>query len=209
MKTICNLPSATSCLALLVLAGLLSPQQRKLGYEDTPRLPGSSWRVHDGKRPQPRTVAPGAATGTATGATTGVSFPVIPVASTDVSDIAFSVVDIGAPGTPTGFTVTNAGSETLTLTDVSSPDAQFAVTTPALPLTLLEGETSGPISVDFTPSYVGDERTSLVLVHDGKRGSTVLAHGVGRVEPPVVDLANTRIVFASDRRLGDGTRDIY
>ena len=30
-----------------------------LGYDDTPMLPGQPWRVHDIKRPQPRTIAPG------------------------------------------------------------------------------------------------------------------------------------------------------
>jgi len=30
-----------------------------LGYDDTPVIPGQSWRVHDGKRPQPRVVTPG------------------------------------------------------------------------------------------------------------------------------------------------------
>ncbi len=33
----------------------------QLGYDDTPFLPGSKWRVHDSKRPQPRVVAPGTA----------------------------------------------------------------------------------------------------------------------------------------------------
>ena len=31
----------------------------KLGYADTPLIPGQKWRVHDGARPQPRIVAPG------------------------------------------------------------------------------------------------------------------------------------------------------
>jgi hypothetical protein len=30
-----------------------------VGYENTPMLPGSRWRVHDGKRPQPKVVRPG------------------------------------------------------------------------------------------------------------------------------------------------------
>ena len=33
--------------------------QQGLGYDDTPPLPGSKWRVHDGRRPQPRLVTPG------------------------------------------------------------------------------------------------------------------------------------------------------
>jgi hypothetical protein len=30
-----------------------------VGYDDTPMLPNSKWRVHDGKRPQPEVVTPG------------------------------------------------------------------------------------------------------------------------------------------------------
>jgi len=32
----------------------------KLGYDDTPMLPGTDYHVHDGNRPQPRIVTPGA-----------------------------------------------------------------------------------------------------------------------------------------------------
>ncbi len=35
-----------------------SPQQRKIGYSDTPFLPGDKWRVHDGTRPQPTIITP-------------------------------------------------------------------------------------------------------------------------------------------------------
>src|SRR5882762_9034631 len=34
--------------------------QTNLGYTDTPLIPGTPWHVHDGTRPQPRVVAPGA-----------------------------------------------------------------------------------------------------------------------------------------------------
>jgi len=34
-----------------------------VGYDDTPMLPGSKWRVHDGTRPQPRVVTPGGKSG--------------------------------------------------------------------------------------------------------------------------------------------------
>src|SRR5262245_41128217 len=33
---------------------------KSLGYKDTPMIPGTQWHVHDGDRPQPRVVAPGA-----------------------------------------------------------------------------------------------------------------------------------------------------
>jgi len=37
----------------------MAPEQKNLGYSDTPIIPGTRWRVHDGTRPQPRIVAPG------------------------------------------------------------------------------------------------------------------------------------------------------
>ena len=48
------LASATAVLAL-------NAQEDKLGYQDTPVIPGTRWHVHDGLRPQPRVVTPGAA----------------------------------------------------------------------------------------------------------------------------------------------------
>jgi Domain of Unknown Function (DUF1080) len=38
-------------------------QQPKIGYDDTPMQPNGKWHIHDGKRPQPRVVAPGATLG--------------------------------------------------------------------------------------------------------------------------------------------------
>jgi hypothetical protein len=35
--------------------------KRSFGYEDTPIIPGTRFRVHDGTRPQPRVVSPGTA----------------------------------------------------------------------------------------------------------------------------------------------------
>jgi hypothetical protein len=34
-------------------------EAKNLGYDDTPYLPGTPWRVHDGRRPQPPVVRPG------------------------------------------------------------------------------------------------------------------------------------------------------
>jgi hypothetical protein len=37
----------------------LAAEAQKLGYKDTPLIPGTEWHVHDGDRPQPRIVTPG------------------------------------------------------------------------------------------------------------------------------------------------------
>ena len=39
----------------------MAPEQKKVGYDDTPFLPDGRYRVHDSNRPQPRIVAPGTA----------------------------------------------------------------------------------------------------------------------------------------------------
>src|SRR5436190_5898570 len=35
-----------------------TPAQKNIGYTNTPMIPGTSWHVHDGFRPQPRVVSP-------------------------------------------------------------------------------------------------------------------------------------------------------
>ena len=48
---------------LAALAGVVSvsahAEEKKVGYKDTPMLPGGKWHVHDSDRPQPKTVEPG------------------------------------------------------------------------------------------------------------------------------------------------------
>ena len=46
------------CAVLLVLSGTMLAQQAPVGYDDTPMQPNGTWRVHDGKRPQPRMKQP-------------------------------------------------------------------------------------------------------------------------------------------------------
>jgi hypothetical protein len=49
-----------SVLLLAAFATVPLAAQEGLGYTDTPSIPGTPWRVHDGNRPQPRVVTPGA-----------------------------------------------------------------------------------------------------------------------------------------------------
>src|SRR5688572_2103285 len=37
-----------------------APDGKSLGYKHTPMIPGAQWHVHDGDRPQPRIITPGA-----------------------------------------------------------------------------------------------------------------------------------------------------
>lgn len=49
--------AAAPCLAAALVFAQGQPP-RKVGYTDTPMLPGGKWHVHDGNRPQPKVVTP-------------------------------------------------------------------------------------------------------------------------------------------------------
>jgi hypothetical protein len=47
-------------LTLLATASVaFGAEGQKLGYQDTPLIPGTKWHVHDGERPQPKIITPG------------------------------------------------------------------------------------------------------------------------------------------------------
>jgi hypothetical protein len=56
-------PWIAAVLTLLPIAPLA--QTPSLGYDDTPIQPNGKWKIHDGKRPQPRRITPGASPGQA------------------------------------------------------------------------------------------------------------------------------------------------
>jgi hypothetical protein len=60
MTQLTNARFLIGLLALMAAASLgLGQEKPKLGYKDTPMLPGGKWHVHDGDRPQPPVVTPG------------------------------------------------------------------------------------------------------------------------------------------------------
>ena len=55
--------TAALMLCLAVAATAAEEEKWPTGYIDTPLIPGTKWHVHDGDRPHPRVVAPGAEVG--------------------------------------------------------------------------------------------------------------------------------------------------
>ncbi len=56
-----SIPLGLSVGTLIAVSWLGVGQEKpKLGFKDTPMLPGDKWHVHDGDRPQPPVVTPGA-----------------------------------------------------------------------------------------------------------------------------------------------------
>jgi hypothetical protein len=58
MKRVAQLIFVSALVALTPLASG-AEEEAPTGYTDTPLLPGSQWRVHDGNRPHPQVVTPG------------------------------------------------------------------------------------------------------------------------------------------------------
>lgn len=63
-KQIMKAPSLILFTALIssaapFIASLSAAEGKPLGYQTTPLIPGTKWHVHDGERPQPKTVTPG------------------------------------------------------------------------------------------------------------------------------------------------------
>ena len=50
----------TTFMSVAAISCIVSGQQAPTGYDDTPMQPNGRWRIHDGNRPQPKVVTPGA-----------------------------------------------------------------------------------------------------------------------------------------------------
>jgi hypothetical protein len=100
----------TVSVALLACAGFMlggqpaAQPQGQIGYDDTPMQPNGRWHIHDGKRPQPAVVTPGAATSTSA------------AAPSDATALIGPRDDLGAwqmmDGSPATWTIKNGVVET-------------------------------------------------------------------------------------------------
>ena len=126
-----------------------------------------------------------------------------PTADVSPTTVNVGVVSVGASGSAT-FDLTNTGNGLLTVTDIASDDTQCTVAPTAF---TLDAGLSQTVTVTYTPTVVGWETATLMIIHDGAGATTVAASGVGSVTPPTGDLlADTRIAISSSR---DGNSEIY
>jgi hypothetical protein len=59
LRTVLLLATSAAAVACTLEARALQEAKRKIGFKDTPMLPGDKWHVHDGDRPIPTVVTPG------------------------------------------------------------------------------------------------------------------------------------------------------
>lgn len=118
--------------------------------------------------------------------------PTTPPGTTPPSAVSFSVTSLDFGSVASGsskslpLTITNTGTASLTITQISASDPQFTVTGLTLPLTLASRQAATG-TVTFTPSKTGSTTASFTVTgSSGSLGSlpltgsttTVLAHSV-------------------------------
>ena len=105
--------------------------------------------------------------------------PEIDVSSTSLD---FGGVDTGRSSSLT-LTISNTGNLTLTVSEITSSDAQFSVSASAL---TIDGGRSSEVSVAFTPSSTGDQVGTLTIKSDDadERSMEVALSGRGTVSLP-------------------------
>lgn len=129
--------------------------------------------------------------------------PFLPTFQLSTTTVQAGTVTKGSSGTAT-FTVTNAGSATLSVSDITSNNTQFDATPTSFSVTAGDSEV---VTVTFTPSTVGWEQGTLVLTHNASGSpDTIIANGIGRITSPTGSLSDTKIAFYSNR---DGNNEVY
>lgn len=139
------------------------------------------------------TIVSDAATSPTTVALTGTG--VAPAIAVDPPALSFGDVRVGTTVTRT-VTVSNPGTDTLTISSITA-DGAFAAAT-AAPLLVAPGDTAA-IDVDFTPPAVGAATGTLTIVSDASAQPTTIAlDGAGiapaiAIDPPAVAFGDVRV----------------
>jgi Tol biopolymer transport system component len=130
--------------------------------------------------------------------------PPVPELALSSNSLALGNVDKHTSGS-SSFTVTNSGGGTLSISNITSSNSQFAVSPTNFDLS---GGANQMVTVTLTPTAVGWEQSTLTITHNASgNSSAVTASGIGRVTPQTGSLTDTRITFMSAR--DSGNLEIY
>ena len=100
------------------------------------------------------------------------------------SSLSFGSVGVNALSSPQGFTVTNTGSQRITIQSVASSSSQFKVTGPSLPLAVSPGQ-GVSFQVMFQPTSAGNSSGSInVYLNRYSRAKSVAVSGTGLTSAP-------------------------
>lgn len=120
------------------------------------------------------------------------------------SSLSFGSVTVDTASSAQGFTVTNTGSQKVTIEKVASSSSQFEVTGPTLPLTLSAGQGASFLVV-FAPTSAGTFSGSISISCNrlARGGRTVAVSGTGVSAAPTP--ASTGVLSPSATSLSLGS----
>ncbi len=113
-------------------------------------------------------------------------------ASTVPSSLSFGSINVNSFSSPQGFTVMNTGTQKLTIGRVVSSSSNFAVSGPALPLTLQAGQ-GASFRVVFGPTSSGtfSAAINIQFMRSTRSMSTISVSGTGLAPSPTNSLTLT------------------
>ncbi|WP_337865327.1 choice-of-anchor D domain-containing protein [Ignavibacterium sp.] len=109
----------------------------------------------------------------------------------------FGPVAVGSSSAAQTVTVSNTGTANLTISSISSDNAQFTFTSAALPIVLSAGG-STTVNVVFSPTSLGNQSGNIIFTHDAPGSPTSLpVQGIGADAGPTFSVSPASVNFGN------------
>ncbi|AFH48595.1 Hypothetical protein IALB_3020 [Ignavibacterium album JCM 16511] len=113
------------------------------------------------------------------------------------ASLNFGPVAVGSSSAAQTVTVTNSGTLPLSITNITSDNAQFTFTSAALPITVPAGGNT-TVDVTFTPSSLGNQSGNIIFTHNAPGSPTSLpVQGVGADAGPTFAVSPASVNFGN------------
>lgn len=123
--------------------------------------------------------------------------PAGPQLSLSPASLNFGPVAVGSSSAAQTVTVSNSGTGTLNITNITSDNTQFTFTSAALPISLTAGA-STTVDVVFSPTALGNQSGNIVFTHDAPGSPTSLpVQGVGADAGPTFAVSPASVNFGN------------
>lgn len=117
--------------------------------------------------------------------------------SLNPSSLNFGPVAVGSSSAAQTVTVSNTGTLDLTITNITSDNAQFTFTSAALPITVPAGGNT-TVDVTFSPTSLGNQSGNIIFTHNAPGSPTSLpVQGVGADAGPTFAVSPASVNFGN------------
>lgn len=113
------------------------------------------------------------------------------------TSLNFGPVAVGTSSAAQTVTVSNTGTGNLTISNISSDNAQFTFTSAALPISLAPGG-STTVNVVFSPTSLGNQSGNIIFTHNAPGSPTSLpVQGIGADAGPTFSVSPASVNFGN------------